>query len=203
MLIFFLQGLIIGIAISAPVGPIGMLCIKRSLQNGFKIGLATGIGAATADNLYGLIAAFSLTAISSFLISWQHPLQIAGGICLILFGLKLCATKVSDNSINDSTYMSLWRAYATGVILTLTNPITFLSFMAIFTALGLGSSVMDYPQALLLVLGILTGSTAWWVLLSGCIAFFLKHYITPRTITIINWISGGVMLLFGVYALQA
>ena len=202
MFFLFIQGLIIGFAISAPVGPIGMLCIQQSLQNGFKIGLITGLGAATADNLYGLIAAFSITAISSFLNAYHLWLRILGGLCLIIFGLKLCLSKSSDEESGIRSVQSMWSAYATGVILTLTNPITFLSFMAIFSALGLGSKSMDYIQALMLVSGILVGSTTWWLFLSGGVAFYLKDYITLRSIKVINWISGVTMVVFGIYAAQ-
>src|SRR5690349_8507582 len=107
MLIFFLKGLLIGLAIAAPVGPIGILCIQRSLQEGFKIGLFTGLGAAMADGTYGLMAGFGLTAISSLLVSYQFWIRILGGLFLLYLGIKLLlqpyrALKVSNNSERSS-----------------------------------------------------------------------------------------------------
>lgn len=202
MLLLFLKGLIIGFAIAAPVGPIGILCIQRSLEEGFKVGLMTGLGAALADGVYGLIAGFGLTAISSLLVSHQVWIRIIGGIFLIYLGIKIMRKPVVLRSNSEKPDRSPWHACITTFFLTLTNPATILSFIAVFAGLGLGSAGTDYFHAIFLVLGIILGSAAWWLLLSSGIAFILHHRITPKTMRIINMISGMIMLVFGVFALK-
>ena len=135
MLTLFLKGLIIGFAIAAPVGPIGILCVQRSLHDGFKIGFMTGIGAALADGTYGLIAGFGLTALSSLLISHQFWIRLIGGLFLLYLGIKLFLTKPREKSDGHSD-KSPWHALGTTYLLTLTNPATILSFVAVFAGLG-------------------------------------------------------------------
>lgn len=200
-LLIFVKGLIIGLAIAAPVGPIGVLCIQRSLQEGFKLGFISGLGAATADAIYGMIAVFGLTAISSVLISQQYWIRLIGGLFLIYLSVKLFLPKALNRESQNNTDKSLQHAYSTTVFLTLTNPMTIFSFMAIFAGIGLGSQHNDYWHAIFLVLGIFIGSTLWWLLLSGGVAYILHHRITEKSMKIINWISGGIMFLFGLSAL--
>lgn len=202
MLSLFIKGLIIGLAIAAPVGPIGILCIQRSLRYGFRIGFMTGMGAATADGLYGLVAAFGLTAISTILMSHQFWIRIVGGLFLIYLGIKLFLTKPSKEQTKNNSDHSAWHSYATTIFLTLTNPMTILSFMAIFAGLGLGSQHNDYAGAMLLVFGIFIGSLLWWIFLSGGVAYVLHHRITSASMKIINRISGSILLLFGLWALK-
>lgn len=163
MFALFLKGLIIGFAIAAPVGPIGILCIQRSLQDGFKIGFMTGIGAALADGTYGLIVGFGLTVISSFMIAQQFWIRIIGGLFLLYLGIKLLLTSPHERSKAGCSDKSSWHAYSTSYLLTLTNPATILSFVAIFAGLGLGTVNTDFASAMMLVLGITLGSAAWWL----------------------------------------
>lgn len=202
MLTLFLKGLIIGFAIAAPVGPIGVLCIQRSLHDGFKVGLMTGLGAALADGAYGLVAGFGLTAISSLLVAQQFWVRLIGGVFLLYLGIKILLTPPRNKSASDKLDRSPWHACATTYLLTLTNPMTILSFVAIFAGLGLGSTGTDYTHAVLLVIGITLGSAIWWFLLSGGVALILHHRITPKTMRAINWLSGLIMLAFGIYALK-
>src|SRR5579871_6702425 len=139
MLILFIKGLVIGFAIAASVGPIGVLCIHRSLHDGFKIGFMTGIGAALADGTYGLIAGFGLTALSSLLIEHQFWIRLIGGLFLLYLGIKLFLTPPRDRSTGPSDRSAL-HALGTTYLLTLTNPTTILSFIAIFAGLGLGTT---------------------------------------------------------------
>jgi threonine/homoserine/homoserine lactone efflux protein len=201
MLNLFLKGLLIGFAIAAPVGPIGVLCIQRSLHNGFKIGLMTGLGAALADGTYGLIAGFGLTAVSSFLISYQSWVKLIGGLFLIYLGIKTFFTPpAADKKTRPDK--SSFHAFITTFFLTLTNPATILSFVAVFAGLGLGTIHSDYIHALILVSGIILGSTAWWILLSGGVAFVLHHKVPPSFMRVINWISGLIIFVFGVLAIS-
>jgi len=202
MLILFLKALLIGFAIAAPVGPIGVLCIQRSLHNGFKIGLMTGLGAALADGTYSMIAGFGLTAISSILVKHQFWIGVIGGLFLIYLGLKLIFTSPKDTSNKNNSDKSSWHAFLTTFLLTLTNPMTILSFIAVFAGIGLGSTHTGYTNAILLVSGITLGSACWWLLLSSGIAYLLRHRLNSNMLRIINWVSGGIILIFGLIALK-
>lgn len=202
MLALFLKGLIIGFAIAAPVGPIGILCIQRSLHDGFKVGLMTGLGAALADGCYGLVAGLGLTAISSLLVSQQFWIRLLGGLFLIYLGIKTLITPPRDKAASGNSDKSPWHACVTTFFLTLTNPMTILSFVAVFAGLGLGSTNSNYMQATLLIIGITIGSACWWLLLSSGIAFILHHRVSSKTMRIINILSGLIMLVFGIFALR-
>lgn len=201
MVALFIKGLIIGFAIAAPVGPIGVLCIHRSLHDGFKIGLMTGLGAAFADGTYGLIAGFGLTAVSSLLISHQFWIRLVGGFFLLYLGIKLFLTSPKQNA-NGSDDKSVWHALATTYLLTLTNPTTILSFIAVFAGLGLGTTNVNFMDAVILVLGITIGSAIWWFILSGGVAFILHHRLSPSIMKTINRFSGIVIFIFGIFALS-
>ena len=194
-----IKGLVIGFSIAAPVGPIGILCIKRTLSSGRTVGLASGLGAATADMLYGSLAAFGLTFISDFLLHQQTWLRLAGGAFLCYLGIKTFFSKPHTNSIQDSG-TSIWSAYASTFFLTITNPLTILSFAAIFAGLGLANQPGDYANAAITVLGVFTGSAAWWVLLSG-IASLLRNWLSRAGFQWVNRISGLVIFGFGLMAL--
>lgn len=201
MLSLFIKGLIIGFAIAAPVGPISILIIHRTLHDGFKIGLMTGIGAALADCVYGLIAGFGLTAISSVLIAHQFLIRFVGGLFLVYFGIKLFITPPRTKSAGKSDKSS-WHAFVTTFLLTLTNPLTILSFIAIFAGLGLGTTHPDMINALILVAGITLGSAIWQFSLSSFVAFILHHRLNPTVMKNINRFSGIIILAFGIYALS-
>lgn len=201
MISLFLKGIIIGLAIAAPVGPIALLCIHRSLTNGFKMGLMTGLGAALADGIYGCVAGFGLTAISSLLISHQLWIQGLGGLFLIYFGIKLFFTKHSDQSQNKNSEKSALHAFTTTFFLTLTNPMTILSFVAIFAGLGIGTLHSNFSHASMMVIGVVLGSTLWWLVLSGGVAFFLHKRINTSSLKMINKVSGSIIFLFGIFAL--
>lgn len=201
MLELFIKGLIIGFAIAAPVGPIGVLCIKHSLHDGFKSGLITGLGAASADGIYGLIAGFGLTAISSLLITHQFWIKLIGGLFLLYLGLKLLLKPYQESAALPNSDKKLLHIYGKTFFLTLTNPMTILSFTAIFAGLGLGSTHSNYTQAILLISGIILGSALWWVMLSSSVALILHHRVNSKILKIINKISGLIILIFGIFAL--
>ncbi len=194
---FFIKGFAIGLAIAAPVGPIGVLCIRRSLAEGRRVGLATGLGAATADAAYGCIAAFGLTAFSGFLVAQRVWLGLIGGAFLCCLGVRTLTSKPPERAPQPQV-SSLASAYFSTVILTLTNPMTILSFAAVFMGLGL-TAAPDYLAAAAVVVGVFSGSTSWWVLLSSGVAM-LRSHITPRWMQGINAVSGIVLLAFGIYA---
>jgi threonine/homoserine/homoserine lactone efflux protein len=197
---FLLRGLIIGFSIAAPVGPIGILCIRRTLANGRISGLVTGLGAATADAMYGTIAGFGLTAVSSFLVDQQRWLRPAGGLFLFWLGLKTILSKPATEPVRAEA-AGLLSDYVSTVFLTLTNPATILSFIAVFAGLGLAATRNDYPAALQLVAGVFLGSALWWLLLSGGIGFFREKFNAER-LRWVNWISGLILGAFGLLALS-
>lgn len=194
-----LRGLLIGFSIAAPVGPIGVLCIRRTLAEGRLAGLVTGLGAATADALYGCIAAFGLTFISSFLIRQQFLLGLVGGLFLCYLGVRTMLAVPAEQAAAAGG-KSLFGMYASTFFLTLTNPLTILSFAAIYAGLGLASQAGDYLSAAVLVLGVFLGSAGWWLLLSGGVSL-LRGRITPSALRWVNRISGAIILGFGLVVL--
>ena len=142
-----------------------MLCIRRSLAEGMAIGLATGLGAATADAAYGAVAAFGLTAISDFLVGQKFWLGLLGGIFLCYLGARTFFTRPAEQAANAQG-SGLAGAYVSTLFLTLTNPMTILSFVAVFAGIGFGTG-KSYTNASILVLGVFLGSAAWWLILSA------------------------------------
>src|SRR5690349_2474317 len=186
---FLIKGVIIGFSIAAPVGPIGVLCIRRSLADGRQMGLVTGLGAATADAAYGCVAAFGLTAISGFLVNQRVWLGLVGGAFLCYLGIRTFMSKPSEKAAQASG-VGLISAYASTLFLTLTNPMTILSFVAVFASLGLAASP-DYFSASVLVAGVFVGSAFWWLLLSNGVAIF-RSRLTSSWMQAVNRLSGVI-----------
>ena len=197
---FFLRGLIVGFSIAAPVGPIGILCIRRTLAEGRMSGFVSGLGAATADGLYGCIAGFGLTFISSFLINQQGWFRIVGGVFLWYLGLRAFFSKPADH-LNSEEGKWLGTAYASTFFLTLTNPVTILAFAAIFAGLGVVNESRDYASAVMLVMGVFLGSTLWWVILSSGVGLFRKRF-NLQALRWVNRFSGLILMGFGVISLM-
>jgi threonine/homoserine/homoserine lactone efflux protein len=196
-LLFFAKGLLIGFSIAAPVGPIGALCIQRTIKYGWLSGLFTGLGAATADMLYGAVAAFGLTVVSNFLLEQQLWLKGGGGFFLIYLGIKILMAKPSDDG-SAGRHRNIFVHYFSTLVLTITNPVTILSFVAIFAGLGVGS-LGEKEAAPWVVLGVFTGSALWWLILSVGVAAFRKKF-NEAAFIVINRISGLIIVLFGVLA---
>lgn len=195
----FFRGLIIGFSIAAPVGPIGVLCIRRTLADGRLSGLVSGLGAATADMLYGCVAGFGLTFISSFLVGQQLWLRLFGGVFLLYLGIKTLLSKPSEQAAKASG-TGLLGAYVSTFLLTVTNPLTIISFVAIFAGLGLANTSGSYSSAFILVLGVFLGSAAWWLLLTGGVGLLRTKFNTQGLLWV-NRISGMVITVFGAVAL--
>ena len=195
---FIIKGLLIGFSIAAPVGPIGVLCIRRSVAHGGRSGLVTGLGAATADAVYGCIAGFGLTAISNFLVGQKFWLGFLGGLFLCYLGLGTFVSRPSEEP-RDTQSSGLFSAFISTFFLTITNPMTILSFVAIFAGLGLGKSA-DYFNATALVAGVFAGSAFWWLLLSSGAALF-RSKISLHWMRLLNRVSGSIIFGFGIYSL--
>ena len=199
-----LQGILIGVTIAAPVGPIGILCIRRTLAEGRLAGFISGLGAATADAMYGAIAAFGLTFISVFLINQSFWLRLGGGLFLIYLGIKSFLSVPSqgaDLNPKSSRNESVLNYYGSTLFLTLTNPITIISFAAIFAGFGIVTNQSnDILAASSMVLGIFLGSSIWWLSLSFLTGFF-RRMVNHKTMIWINRISGTIIVSFGLLAL--
>ena len=195
----FFRGLVIGFSIAAPVGPIGVLCIRRTLADGQISGLVSGLGAATADAMYGCVAGFGLTFISSALIDQQMWLRLFGGLFLLYLGLKTLLSRPAEQAANAAGG-GLLGSYVSTFLLTVTNPLTILSFAAIFAGLGLANTSGNYVSALILVLGVFLGSASWWLLLSGGVGVFREKF-NAQGLLWVNRISGAIITVFGVIAL--
>ena len=194
----FIRGLIIGFSIAAPVGPIGVLCIRRTLADGRTSGFLSGLGAATADALYGCVAGFGLTVISGFLVDQRFWIQLIGGFFLLALGIKTLRTVPAERTAAASD-TGLAASYASTLLLTLTNPMTILSFAGIFAALGVADTGGDFSAAALLVLGVFVGSAAWWLLLSGGVGL-LREKLSSGVLRWTNRLSGAILLAFGLIA---
>lgn len=197
----------LGFAIAAPVGPIGMLCIRRTLAHGMSSGLATGTGAAFADAFYGAVAAFGLTAISDFLMNYKTPMQLLGGLFLVYLGVKTFLQKPGENTGKDEekgrrSVKQLAGELGSTFLLTVANPATIISFIGFFTGLGLlsGAQPPAYSDSALMVAGVFIGSFAWWCILSGGIAS-VRHGLGPKAIKVANLLSAAIIGGFGVLAL--
>jgi threonine/homoserine/homoserine lactone efflux protein len=195
---FLIKGLVIGISIAAPVGPIGLLCIRRSLEQGRTAGLATGLGAATADAAYGCIAGFGLTAVSGFLLEHVFLLRLAGGAALCYLGARTFLRPPAQQEAQGRP--GLKSAYFSTLLLTLANPATILSFVAVFAGFGIVASP-SYPAAATLVTGVFVGSGLWWLFLSSSVAL-MRHRISSGWMQAINRVSGSLIIAFGLYALS-
>lgn len=196
---FALRGLLLGFSIAAPVGPIGLLCIRRTLADGRLSGLATGLGAATADGFYGAVAAFGLTAVSSFLLGQRLWVHLIGGAFLFYLGLRIVLAGPPDKAAVVSR-SGVGGAYASTVLLTLSNPTTILSFVAAFAAFGVAGSRGSALSAGLITLGVFCGSALWWLILSGLVSA-LRTRMTPGTLLWINRASGLLIIGFAVVSL--
>jgi len=191
-----LKGLAFGFLLAATVGPMWVLCLRRTLASGALVGLASGMGIAVADGFYGAVAAFGLTAISGFLLAHAFWIGLAGAAFLLYLGVKTLTAK-PDFSEKEEKPLSLASAFLSTLGLTLTNPPTILAFAAIFAGLGLAST-SDYAAAAIIVAAVFAGSAVWWVILALG-ANRLRRHLGPRLFRAINIVSGVSILGFAAW----
>jgi len=197
---FFERGLIIGLSIAAPVGPISLLCIRKTLAEGWLAGIVSGFGAATADAAFGCVAGFGLTYISNIMIDQQSLLRLMGGLYLFYLGFGLLMARPAEQTDLPAKGNGLIYAYASTLFLTLTNPMTILSFAAFFAGLGLGGARNGYASSGSLVLGVFIGSAMWWFILSSAVGAF-RVRCSQLGLQWLNRISGAMIAGFGLAAL--
>lgn len=199
-MMYFLKGLLIGLSIAAPVGPIGLLCISRTIQKGRLAGFFTGMGAATADGIYGFIAAFGLTLITNFLVDQSSWIRFVGGVFLLYLAYKTFKSKVGSNKSEEKDSYGLLKMYATTILLTLTNPTTILTFIGVYAGLGIGSESKSYLDSGFMVLGVFLGSALWWLILS-VVVDLARHKMSEKHLNLINKFSGLLIFSFALAAL--
>ncbi|HXV83146.1 MAG TPA: LysE family transporter [Candidatus Binatia bacterium] len=191
-----LLGIIIGLMVAVPVGPLGLLCVNRALSRGPLHGLFSGMGVATADALAAGISALGMTLVSDFLIGHQMVLRTVGGLFLCYLGIKIFrlrpATQVPVGDVGG-----LARAYATTFLLTLSNPVTLLSFVAIYAGWGISSLSGNYLGAAVLAAGVFAGSVLWWLAIAIGLVLFRDRF-SHSALGWIHRISGAVITAFGI-----
>nr|WP_274318797.1 LysE family transporter [Paenibacillus qinlingensis] len=196
-----LKGLLLGFSIAAPVGPIGILCMRRTLTLGRLHGFLSGLGAATADAIYGFIAGFGLTLITSFLLDQKVILQLVGGLFLIYLGVQTFRSKPAAEAAK-ATGDTLFKSYASTLLLTITNPMTIMSFVGAFAGLGLADRAAGgFTPAIALVVGVFSGSALWWLLLSLLVGL-LRERLKGAAFLWINRVSGAMLTVFGLFAVM-
>ncbi len=198
---FFLKGVIIGFIIAAPLGPIGILCARRTFTEGRRAGFFSGMGAASADVLYGFIAAFGLTLVSEILFDYQAWLRLTGGAVLCFIGIRIFIEKpVEQNPLSTlKTIRRFAGMFTSTFILTLTNPMTILTLAAVFAGFGLAGIRGNILSSVVLVSGLFLGSVLWWLFLVGMFSIFRRRF-DHQELRWINRIAGTIIAVSGVLA---
>lgn len=195
--ILFARGLVLGFAIAAAVGPISLLTIRRTLAHGRSYGLASGLGVALADATYGGIAAFGLAAVTSILVGGRLVLRLVGGVFLLVLASRTMTSRPDVVAVADER-PGLAGAFVSIFGLTMTNPMTIISFAAIFAGLGVvGRGGVD---AALLTLGVFCGSASWWLILTTVVSA-LRTRVTVRALTWVNRVSGVILFIFAMISI--
>jgi len=192
----FLKGLIVGFCLAAPVGPIAALCVQRTIAKRWISGVVSGLGAAAADAVYGAVAAFGATMVSEFLITEHEWLQRVGGVILLVLGLRLLLMRPIEREASTSNGRGLTGDFLSTFVLTLTNPMTFVAFAAIFATMGIGA-VRGRPMLTIeLVGGVFAGSGAWWIILCAG-AWALRRHFDFKRLVLVNRATGVFVIAVG------
>ncbi len=190
----FAQSLLIGLSIAAPVGPIGLLVIQRTLQRGALVGLATGLGAAVADALYGAVGAFGVTWLIDALVGARVPLALGGGAFLLWLAWRTWRSKPAEKAAPGGGGAGLLSCFAGTFVLTLSNPATIFSFIAVFGTLG---ARLQVSSPWTLIAGVLLGSALWWLLLSAAVSRLRSRFDARAQ----AWVNRASALLLAGFAL--
>ena len=191
----FLQGIIIGLTLAVPVGPISLLCIRRAVDGGRLHGILSGIGVATADSFYAAIAVLGLTAVSGLIIGQQVFFRIVAGLVLIAIGVKVFLSLPAEPG-KDSGHDSYVKDYLSLLAIALANPMTIIFFLIVLPGFGIVLGGTSLLTSLAFILGIFSGSVIWWIVLCGVVGS-VRSRLTLRNLQIINRISGILIALYG------
>jgi threonine/homoserine/homoserine lactone efflux protein len=195
---FFFKGFLVGIIISAPIGPVGALCIQRTMNNGKLSGILSGIGAAVGDSIFTLIAVFGLSFISGFLDEKEAWFRIAGGIILLYFGLRVYLSKPQDFSKKNND-VNHFGTIGSALLLTISNPLVIFSIIAVFAVLGIVNPTSSYPSTALLILGVFSGAVFLWIVTCNILSNY-RARMGQKGVLLINRITGLFILACGGYA---
>jgi threonine/homoserine/homoserine lactone efflux protein len=193
--IFLLEGLAIGFLLATPVGPIGVLSVRRTLTFGSRQGFIVGLGGASADILYALIAAYGVTFVSNFVQDWQIWIRLGGGILLLLLGYRLFRSNPTVRAISEQTKRRRKIFFST-FLLALTNPMSMFGFGAVFSNTRIGQTALDWVSLFILITGVFFGSLLWFSLLTYVTHIFKKRFTIER-LAIVNRIAGILFIFFG------
>ena len=196
--ILFLKSLFLGLAVAAPLGPIGALCISRTLERGVLAGLAGGLGTALADGVYATLAALGFAAFSATLAMIDTPLRLVGGAFMLWLGWR-SLRPAPPRKVAEVRARDLLGTTAATFLLTITNPMTILAFAALFAGLGLAAGT-DWVGAVVVVAGVFAGSMLWWGVLSGGVAL-ARHRLPDGFALWVSRLSGAMLIGFGLWAL--
>ena len=196
---YSVQGAVIGFSLAAPIGPVGILCVRRTLQHGARYGLVVGVSAAICDMVYCIVAAFGITLISDFLTLEQHWIRLAGGLILLVMGYSVFRARRLEDKVAKAPSGAM-RVFFYTALLVFTNPLSLFAFMAAFAFVGV-KNIADHPfSGLMLVAGVFFGSLTWFVLLTGLVRLF-KEKVMQVGLPLVNRIAGTLLILCGLYAL--
>lgn len=199
MLTMFIKGLIIGVVVSAPVGPIGILCVQRTLKGGSRQGIATALGAATSDLIYALIAMFSMSIVVSFIERYQTLIQIIGTIVIFCFGLHTFKDdprqKLEELDDSNGKEPSIVGTYLSSLGLTISNPLVIFLFIFMFAQFNYVKEETTLLEGLLGVCFIMTGAVFWWTTIVYTIEQFRAKFFNVRQLYIVNRITGALLMI--------
>lgn len=199
MIIALLKGIAIGFTLAAPVGPIGVLCIRRTLAEGRRSALSTMLGAATADMVYGLVAAFGVTLVSEFVAQHTAWFRLIGGVIMLFMGVRTYRAHIPPTPPR-LTFNEHAGNFVTTFLLTLTNPLTLFAFAAVFAGVGTVTELSSTDTAAMLVGGVFLGSLLWFGSLST-LTYIFRTFLRTKGLDLINRITGTLIVLFGVAAM--
>jgi len=197
--VYFLQGAVIGFSLAAPIGPVGILCVRRTLEHGARYGLVIGVSAACCDVVYGIVAAFGITLVSDFVTLEQYWIRLVGGIILLVIGYGVFRTHPPVDKAVKAPRGHTWVVFSTA-LLVFTNPLTLFAFAAAFAVIGVKNIVGHPVSGLMLVAGVFFGSLTWFVLLTGLVHFF-REKVMRVGFALVNQVAGSLLMLCGLYAL--
>jgi threonine/homoserine/homoserine lactone efflux protein len=200
LLAFLLKGVLVGIIIAVPAGPVGVLCIRRTIFQGRLAGFASGLGASTADAVFGIIAGFGLTVVSDLLLGYQDWLRLGGAGFLLYIGIRAFTAGPIEGEQSEQGPEGLLADYASTFVLTITNPVTILAFLAIFAGIGFSGPQATVGRAGVLVLGVWLGSLLWWAALALGAGMVRPSFDRDHLVWI-NRASGGILVFSGVLLL--
>jgi threonine/homoserine/homoserine lactone efflux protein len=210
-IVLIVTGVLFGFFAALPIGPVNLICIRRTLQFGSFHGFVSGLGAALGDTLFASITGFGFTALVQLIVGYSNLLQLIGGLLLLFFGVRTFYTPpppsfeerlaMAENGVSMNGNRPPSRGMASTFVLAITNPVTLFGFTALFATLGgFAAGNPSFFAAAFVVLGVFAGSTLWWLTLTTVVGL-LHARISDRTVRVINEISGAVVALFGVVVL--